>query len=71
MSHTDPVLALCVLHDGTLASGSADKTIKLWDPINNQLIRTLAGHKTRVFALVELPDGRLAASTYRKIIIWK
>jgi WD40 repeat protein len=37
---TDYVLALTVLHNGDFASGSADRTIKIWNPINGTLIRT-------------------------------
>jgi WD40 repeat protein len=38
---TDYVLALTVLQNGDLASGSADNTIKIWNPINGTLKRIL------------------------------
>ena len=39
--HTDGVYSLTVLQDGTLASGSGDGTIRLWD--------TKTGQSTKVF----------------------
>jgi WD40 repeat protein len=38
------MFALTVLQNGDLASGSADRTIKIWNPINVSLKRTLNGH---------------------------
>jgi WD40 repeat protein len=38
--HTSGVLALTFLQNGDLASGSADRTIKIWNQINGTLIRT-------------------------------
>ena len=46
--HTDYVWSLTVLADNTLASGSVDKTIKIWDTEKGQLIKTLNGHTGHV-----------------------
>jgi Protein kinase domain/WD domain, G-beta repeat len=44
------------------ASGSADKTVKLWNPESSALIRTYKGHKDFVTALGFSNDGRTLAS---------
>jgi WD40 repeat protein len=52
--HTSKVTALVVLHDGKLASGSRDKTVRVWE--NGVCLLTLAGHTSWVTALAVLPD---------------
>ena len=52
---------LTVLSDGTLASGSNDNTLRLWDAANGTCLRTLAGHTASVYALAVLPDGHLVS----------
>ncbi|MFK5004510.1 WD40 repeat domain-containing protein, partial [Klebsiella pneumoniae] len=45
----------------TLASSSADQTVRLWDltdPANVLPIRTLQGHKNEVWSLALMPDNR-------------
>ena len=37
----------------TLASGSADNTVKLWETRSGMLVRTL-GHRDKVFGVAEL-----------------
>ena len=49
--------------DGTkLASGSVDKTVKLWDVSTGKNINTLTGHKDRVGSVAFSPDGTKLAS---------
>jgi WD40 repeat protein len=45
-----------------LASGSDDKTIKLWEVASGSLVRTLSGHTNDVRSVAFSPDGRLLAS---------
>ena len=46
----------------TLASGSYDKLVKLWDVANGKEIATLEGHKAAVRAVAFAPDGATLAS---------
>ena len=46
----------------TLASGSADKTIKMWNVNNGKVLRTLTGHKLSVQSIAFSPDGYTLAS---------
>ena len=58
---------MTLLPDGSLASGSSDKTIRIWDPKSLQTIKKLIGHYDRVNSLVLLPDGRLVSCSDDKI----
>lgn len=48
--------------DGTmLASGSSDKTVRIWDVASGRELHALKGHKTKVYIVAWSPDGaRLA-----------
>ncbi len=47
---------------GILASGSEDRTIKLWDSYTGQHLGTLKGHQDAVFAVIFSPDGQTLVS---------
>jgi serine/threonine protein kinase len=61
--HTDWVNSVSFSPDGSLlASGSLDKTIKLWRVADGSLVRTLTGHTDAVTSVSFSPDGSLLAS---------
>ena len=61
--HTDSVYAVAYSRDGkTLASGSKDKSIKLWDAATGAERLALKGHGERLRALAFSPDDKTLAS---------
>ena len=64
-AHNDWIETLLELPQlGYLASGSNDKTIKIWDLNHNyKLIKTLEGHSASVWSLALLPDGNLVSGS--------
>ena len=61
--HSDWVRAIAFSPNGKqIASGSDDKTIKLWDAITGDLQKTLAGHSDWVRAIAFSPNGKQIAS---------
>jgi WD40 repeat protein len=63
IGHSNSVLSVAISPDGqTLASGSDDKTIKIWNLSTGQEIRTLTGHSNSVQSVAISPDGQTLAS---------
>ncbi len=69
--HTDSVNAVVFSPDRTtLASGSSDGTVKLWDVSRRELLATLEGHGDPVMAVAFSHDGTLASGSLNGIKLW-
>ncbi|KAK4166239.1 HET-R [Cladorrhinum sp. PSN259] len=71
--HSDWVFSVAFSPDGQrLASGSDDKTVKIWDPASGQCLQTLEGRRYWVRSVTFSPDGqRLASGSGDKTVkIW-
>ncbi len=61
--HSDQVRSVAFSPDGkTLASGSDDKTVKLWNVADGKELRSLSGHSSIVTSVAFSPDGKTLAS---------
>jgi hypothetical protein len=61
--HQSSVLSVSFSPDGqTLATGSNDKTIKVWNLATGKEIRTLQGHQSIVYSVSFSPDGQTLAT---------
>ena len=71
--HSDSVNSVAYSPDGqTLASGSNDETIKVWNVKTGNLLQTLKGHSELVYSVAYSPDGQtLASGSYDNTIkLW-
>jgi WD40 repeat protein/tRNA A-37 threonylcarbamoyl transferase component Bud32 len=61
--HSNVIQSVAISADSAiLASGSSDKTIKVWDLGTGELRHTLRGHSLCIFSLAISPDGQTLAS---------
>ncbi|KAJ1300430.1 hypothetical protein OPQ81_005250 [Rhizoctonia solani] len=69
--HTDKINCLGFSPDCTrIATGSDDKTVRLWDAENGKMLHCLSP-QDRVYSVVFSPDGtRVAASPRKTLYVW-
>ncbi len=73
IGHSGSVLSVAFSRNGKLmASGSADKTVIVWDTARHAIAATLSGHDDRVLSVAFSPDGKtLASASYDKTVkLW-
>ena len=73
LGHTGGTISVAWSPDGKqLASGSIDKTIKIWDRKTGQELLTLKGHYGSVLSVAVSPDGKriFSGSERKRIRIW-
>jgi WD40 repeat protein len=71
--HTGPVHAVAIAPDGTwLATGSWDRSVRIWDAATGRQRATLTGHTKEVRSVAIAPDGGWLASggADRTVRIW-
>ncbi|MDZ8089159.1 MAG: caspase family protein, partial [Nostoc sp. DedQUE12b] len=71
--HSNDVFSVAFSPDGkTIASASADNTVKLWNAATGKEIITLNGHSDTVFSVAFSPDGKTiaSASTDNTVKLW-
>lgn len=62
--HVGNVRSISFSPDGTLiASGSDDKTVKIWDAATGTILRSLRGHSSSVTSVFFSPDGKTLISS--------
>lgn len=73
LNHTDTVTTVAFSPDNkTLASGSLDRKIILWDVTKNQPNKVLLGHSSYIYSVVYTPDGKslISGSGDKTIRLW-
>jgi WD40 repeat protein len=71
IGHSSGVRSIAVSKDGTIASGSFDKTIKIWE-LDGTLKYTLTGHNGYIWSVAISPDGKtlVSGSEDKTIKVW-
>ena len=61
--HSYTVMSVAWSPDGAcLASGSFDKTVRIWNPVSGESLKRLEGHSECVWSVAWSPDGACLAS---------
>ena len=70
--HSDWVYSVAFSPDGAkIASGSVDRSVKLWDVESGEVIHSLEGHSDHVLSVSFSPDGtKVASGSYGIVKLW-
>jgi len=68
--HADVVSCVAWVTCHVVASGSKDRTVKLWELENSRLVRTLHGHKDSVRDVLFASDRVFTCSDDKTIMVW-
>jgi WD40 repeat protein len=61
--HSDSITSIAFSPDSKyLASGSQDKTVKLWSVESQKEVTSLLGHNNKITSVTFSPDGKYLAS---------
>jgi WD40 repeat protein len=74
-SHFIPITAL-IAHRGNLYTGSADMTIRIWNPRNGTLVQdpklhALSAHTGAVNFFLSVEEYLMSASSDKTVIVWR
>lgn len=70
LGHSKTVLCLTQINDEKLASGSEDKTIKIWSLKTKQFLSTITGDFEVINCLLTLSNGHIAAGSHCSINVF-
>ena len=68
--HVSGVRALCALKNERFASGSSDKTVRIWSLKQHKTIKVLKDQSNPIIALTALSGDKLASCSFREILIY-
>ena len=68
--HISGVRALCLLKNERFASGSADKTVRIWSLKQHKTIKVLKDQTNPIISLCALPGDKLASCSFREILVY-
>jgi WD40 repeat protein len=70
--HQLAVKALITLREDKIATGSMDRTVRIWNMKDQACLHRLDGHTSVVLSLAELPDDRLASGSFDRMVrVWR
>ena len=68
--HMSGVRALCLLKNERFASGSADKTIRIWSLKQHKTIKVLKDQSNPIIALTSISGDKLVSCSFREVLVY-